>query len=87
MIAKIRVKDETIENALVVPQNIIQKNENSQFVMVVENENGKAIARKREVKTGSEYDGNIVITAGLKPGDVVIIFGYQEVVDGQPVSF
>lgn len=87
MIAKIRVKDETIENALVVPQNIIQRNENSQFVMVVENENGKNIARRREVKTGSEYDGNIVITEGLKPGDVVITFGYQEVVDGQPVSF
>lgn len=87
MIAKLKINDQKLEDALVVSSNLIQRAGNQRFIMVAVNENGKFIARKREISTGSEYDGKTVITAGLSKGDLVITSGQDEVVDGQPLMF
>ncbi len=87
MIAKLKIIDQKLENALVVSSNLIQRIGKQRFIMVAVNENGKFIARKREVSTGSEYNGKTVITAGLNKGDLIIVSGQNEVVDGQPLMF
>jgi len=87
MIAKLKINDQKLEDVLVVSSNLIQRAGKQRFIMVAVNENGKFIARKREVSTGSEYDGKTVITAGLSKGDLVITSGQNEVVDGQPLMF
>ncbi|MCX7743662.1 MAG: efflux RND transporter periplasmic adaptor subunit [Flavobacteriales bacterium] len=87
MIAKLKIKDLKLEDVLVVSSNLIQRAGNQRFIMVAVNENGNYVARKREVTTGSEYDGKTVITSGLTNGDLVIVSGQNEVVDGQPLMF
>lgn len=87
MLAKLLINDEVLKNVIVVPTNIVQRSAEGIYVLVAENENGKTIAKKRSVKTGSEYNGQTVITEGLKPGDRIITFGYSELVDGQPIAF
>lgn len=87
MLAKLLINDEVLKNVMVVPTNIVQRSAEGIYVLVAENENGKTIAKKRSVKTGSEYNGQTVITEGLKPGDRIITFGYSELVDGQPIAF
>ncbi|WP_369804157.1 hypothetical protein [Siphonobacter sp. SORGH_AS_0500] len=50
-------------------------------------EGGKKIAKARPVKTGLSYNGKIEITEGLSAGDELITVGYQELTDGQPISY
>lgn len=87
MIAKLKINDQKLEDVLVVSSNLIQRAGKQRFIMVAVNENGKYFSRKREVTTGSEYDGKTVITSGLNKGDLIIISGQNEVVDGQPLMF
>ena len=87
MLAQVKVNDINRANAIVIDQNLIQNTENGQLVYVATTEGAKKIAKARTVKTGQSYGGQIEITAGLQAGDQLITQGYQEVVDGQPISF
>lgn len=83
MIAKLRINDKNITNAIVVPTNVIQENNDEKYVLVSEN---KTVV-KRPVVVGDEYNGNTVIKSGIRPGDVVITFGFSEVVPGQKIEY
>ena len=84
MIAKLLINDDVQKNVITVPTNTIQQNENGQdYVLVAENH--KAV--KRIIETGSNYNGTTVVTKGLSKGDMIISFGYSEVVDGQNISY
>jgi multidrug efflux pump subunit AcrA (membrane-fusion protein) len=39
-------------------------------------------AQLRKIKTGISYNGEVVVTEGLQPGDQLITVGYQDLVDG-----
>ncbi len=87
MIAKLKINDATYKNALVVPSNIIQKSADGLYVLIAEEEKGNAVARKRMVETGTDYNGKTVIERGLAENDRIITFGFTEVVDGQKIEF
>ncbi len=87
MLAQVKINDQTQVNAIVINQNLIQSTESGQLVYVAENAGGKKIAKARPVKTGPSYGGKIAITSGLKAGDQLVTTGYQDLVDGQPISF
>ncbi|WP_461116789.1 efflux RND transporter periplasmic adaptor subunit [Spirosoma jeollabukense] len=87
MLARIKINDHTLAKAIVINQNLIQSTENGQLVYVAVNEGGKKIAKAKTVKTGQSYGGKVAITEGLKAGDQIVTAGYQDLVDGQPISF
>jgi membrane fusion protein (multidrug efflux system) len=87
MVAKVQINDATKKDALIVDQNIIQGTEKGQVVYVAVNENGKKIAKAKIVKTGLIYNGKIEVKEGLQAGDEIITTGYQEVSDGQTISY
>ena len=87
MLAKLLINDEVLKDVLVVPSNVVQRSAEGIYVLVAAEESGKTVARKKAVKTGSEYNGQTVITNGLNAGDRIITFGFSEVVDGQPIAF
>lgn len=87
MLARIKINDETKVNAITINQNLIQNTENGQLVYVAVTEGNKKIAKARPVKTGASYGGKITITEGLQAGDQIVTAGYQDLVDGQPISF
>ena len=87
LIAKLKINDEVLKDVLVVPTNVIQKSADGAYVLVAEVNNGVKTAHKRMIKASVEYNGQTVITDGLKEGDKIITFGYSEVVDGQKVDF
>lgn len=86
MLALVTINDYTNPQALVVPRNIIQKTGENNFLFVVAPENGKIKARKRVVKVGEEYDSLIEVTEGLNPGEQVVVFGFQNLGDGQVIT-
>ncbi len=87
MLAIVNINDQAKANAIVVPQNIVQRTEQGDVVYIAVEEGKQKIAKGRLVKTGLSYNGQIEIVSGLQSGDLLITQGYQELVDGQVVSY
>jgi membrane fusion protein (multidrug efflux system) len=79
---KVRTTVETKKGALVVPQQAVSELQGNQSVMVVE-ESGKAGIRP--IKMGERLGALWEVTDGLKPGDKVIVQGFQKIRPGSPV--
>jgi RND family efflux transporter MFP subunit len=86
MVAVVKVKEYNNPNALVVPVNIIQRDETDSYVYVVEKEGNGTVVKRRKVTLGQTYAGNTEITSGLKPNDQVVTAGQQNLNEGQAVA-
>jgi RND family efflux transporter MFP subunit len=87
MVASLLISDQKLSNVLVVPSNAIEHTATGNYLMVVTGTKDKYTASRRKVEIGVEYNGRTIVTEGLKEGEKVITFGFQDVVDGQPISF
>ena len=87
MSALLNINDQAKGNAIIINQNYIQHTEQGDIVYVAVSEGAKKVAKARIVTTGITYNGDIEITSGLESGDLLITQGYQDLVDGQAVSF
>jgi membrane fusion protein, multidrug efflux system len=83
MFVSVKMGGGTLNNALLVPETAVGNDQSKRFVLVV----GKGDkAEYREVSLGSTVDGNRIVTAGLKPGERVILDGLQKLAPGAPVA-
>jgi membrane fusion protein (multidrug efflux system) len=71
------------QSSLVVPQSAVQLDQAGRYVMVVGPD--KKVEQRRIV-TGVEQGRDIVVTQGLKEGELVIVEGIQKVHPGQVVT-
>lgn len=78
----IELKDYVNNDAFAVPTRIIQRDEDGQFIYVLEEKDGRYFARKRYVITGVTSGNLTEITDGLRTGDQVVEQGYRDLVDG-----
>jgi membrane fusion protein, multidrug efflux system len=85
-IALVKIQDYSKPNAMVIPMTTLQTDEKGKYVFVLEMENGKKIARKKQVNIGEVYGDQIEVLAGLKEGDQLISQGFQSLYDGQLVT-
>jgi RND family efflux transporter MFP subunit len=85
ILSKIYINDFTSEEALTVPASIVKQDLIGSYVYVVDDNDGKTIARKAYVQTGLSYSNETMITEGIEPGQLVIVNGYNQVSDGTAV--
>lgn len=71
-------KDEVV----LVPSSLIRRRGSDSFVYVAED--GKAVMKK--VETDKSRDGQVVVAEGLKPGDSLIVEGFDKLSDGDLIS-
>ncbi len=86
MIAFVKILDYSAGNAIAIPLNVLQTDENGKYVLVSANENGKNLARKKAVTIGELYNNLIEIKSGLQTGDELITKGYESLYDGQLIT-
>ena len=88
-VAKLKVIDYTVKNAIVVPSNVIQEDgKGNQFVFVASNSNGKtAMAKKAMVTTGKSSDNVTEILSGLSANDIIVIEGVNTISEGMKLNF
>lgn len=88
-IAVMKIVDYTNPKAISIPVNYIQTAEDGDFVMIAEKTgNGQeAVAKKVTIQQGQNYNGYVEVLSGLKPGDMVISTGFQDVNNGETVNF
>ncbi|MDH5382810.1 MAG: efflux RND transporter periplasmic adaptor subunit [Cyclobacteriaceae bacterium] len=87
MIVVVKVQDFTEEAGIVVPLNVIQSSDQGKYVYVASDENGVQVAKKRSVVTEINYNGMALIKEGLSANEKIVTFGFQDLSDGQMISF
>ena len=85
-IAIVKIKDYDAPNAITIPLNVLQNDEEGKYVMVAAKEGAKTVARKRRVQVGELYGERLEIKSGLQSGDVIVTGGYQELYEGQAIT-
>ncbi len=68
--------------ALLIPSYSLIANINSQYVYTIKNNR----AVQTEVVVGARYNGEIIVENGLKPGELVVTAGQNELHNGQTVK-
>lgn len=85
--AVVKILDYSNANGIVIPVNLVQSDESSKYVYVLEKvSNGKTVARKKKVLIGEVYGDNVEIKSGLTAGEQLISEGYQSLYEGQTIA-
>ena len=85
-IAIVKIKDYNAPNAITIPLNVLQNDEQGKYVMLAAKEGAKTLAHKRPVEEGELYGDRLEIKSGLQSGEVIVTEGYQELYEGQPLT-
>ncbi|MEY4835675.1 MAG: hypothetical protein RI980_1790 [Bacteroidota bacterium] len=88
-VAKLKIIDYTVNNAIIVPTNVVQEDgEHNKFVFIATNVTGKkGVAKKVLVKVGKSSDNVTEILSGLTANDVIVTEGANTIADGMKLNF
>jgi membrane fusion protein, multidrug efflux system len=90
MLAVLTINDYTNPEALIVPVDVLQQTGSEAFLFLAkehpEYPNERWLVEKRIVKAGKYYDEEIEITEGLSENEDIVVFGFQDLADGQQVK-
>jgi|TARA_R100000479_G_scaffold43446_1_gene19834 RND family efflux transporter MFP subunit len=88
LIATVRLNDYTNENAITIPESILQENSNGETIAFIYEPvtDSTGTAKRVIVETGLNYDNRIEIKSGLNDGEIIILEGAKSVRDGQKVT-
>ena len=83
MYVRVRIEQAKAANAMLLPQQAVTRSSQGDSVMVVAAD-GKVAPRT--VKIGGAQNGQWVVLDGLKPGEQVMVDGFQKLRPGAPVK-
>ncbi len=82
-----KILDYNSPNAVVIPINTLQSDENNKYVYVMEKlSNGKSVATRKVIVLGLFYGDLVEVKSGLTGGEQLITAGYQNLYEGQVVT-
>ncbi|WP_018611110.1 efflux RND transporter periplasmic adaptor subunit [Segetibacter koreensis] len=84
--AMVRIQDYSVPNAMTVPVNVLQTDEQGKFVLVAVKQGNNMVAQKRQIQVGELYGERLEVKSGLKTGDIIITEGFQNLFDGQAIT-
>jgi RND family efflux transporter MFP subunit len=82
MSAIMRITNYKNDKAIVVPVSVIQKTSQGEMLYVADGNKAKSVF----VKTGRNSNGQVEVLEGLNPGDQVVVAGYEELDNNQPIK-
>jgi len=86
LVAVVKIKDFESDNAIVVPNNLIQKDSKGDYVYIVAKNSENLVARKVPVERGKTYRNQTMIIKGLNGDEELINEGFRDVNDGVNVK-
>ncbi len=81
MFCRIKIIASVLSDVLVLPQDAVVQDGGEKFVFLAEGN----IANKTKVTTGRRDNNRLEILTGIKEGDIVIVFGQQDLKDGAAI--
>ncbi len=85
-VAVIKIQDYTVSNALTIPVNSLQNDENGKYVMVAVKKGDRLVTSKKSITIGMMYGDQVEVLSGIQAGDEIITEGYQGLYDNQPIT-
>ena len=82
MFVKAEIVVASRDSALVIPKDVMMSYGNRRYVFVAQ----KETARRRYINTGLENNGMVEVTGGLKPGERLIIKGFETLRDRSKIK-
>ena len=79
----VRLLLDTIKDAVLIPNEALQIGQTGPFVFVVK---GDSTVELRKVKPGQRQEEAVTVTAGLKPGETVVVTGQLSLAPGTRVQ-
>ena len=86
MVANLGLVRQTVEGAIVIPQEALVRVEDGYVAFVVEGGGSDAVVLSRAVELGSSQRNEVVIETGLTAGEQLIVVGQQQVTAGDRVN-
>ncbi|OZC03774.1 efflux RND transporter periplasmic adaptor subunit [Rubricoccus marinus] len=87
MVVRLQVAREVLQDAIVVPQEAVIRDERGTSVFVaVTDANGRSVAERRPVELGPNAGDRIVLLSGVSSGDRIIVSGQTSLNDGDLVK-
>lgn len=86
MVAVLEINDYKNAEAIKLPINAVIADESEQFIFVAVKENNRWVAKRRVVETGRYNDTHVEIMTGLQANEKAIVFGFQDLSDGQLIE-
>ncbi len=85
MVCNVQLSNPDLTSRIVIPLSAIQHQANGEkFVYLANDATGKA--EKRTIVAGPLAANGVVISSGLKSGDLLIINGYQKITENSPIQ-
>ena len=82
----LELRDYVSEATLAVPTRIIQRDEDGQFIFVVDDRGERKLAKKVHVVTGISYNSQTEIVEGLEGSELIVDQGYRDLTEGVEVN-
>ncbi len=86
MVVVVELTDYKNENATVIPTNIIQNDDEGQFVFTIREDGNKQFAEKLHIETGKSYNNMTEVHEGINAGETVVNRGFRELTNGIAVK-
>lgn len=87
MFGTLRINDNTLQEAVVLPLAMIQQSETGPFVYVAKQSGDQWLAERRNLTIGLGYQDEVAVEKGLAGGELLIASGYTDLSDGQEITF
>ena len=81
--ARVRAAMEEIKNAALVPQRCVTEFQGRFNLMLVDNEN---TVQQQSVEIAGSYRDYYLVSSGVKPGDLVVLEGLQQISTGMKIN-
>ncbi len=79
----VRLRADTVRDAIVVPQAAIQRGPGMNYVYVIDTDN---VAHRTTVTVGYDDEQGVIVTSGVKAGDRLVTDGASRLTDGAKIS-
>lgn len=87
MISVLKIRDYVSQKAIVIPSILIKNDFKGEYTFVVDTSSELKKAKKIYVKSGISNNNMTEVSEGIEPGMLVISEGFDQVIDGTPVSY
>ena len=86
MVANMNLARRELSDAVVVPQDALIRVEQGYIVFVAAERDGRTVAEARPVELGPSRRNQVVVEAGLEPGERIVVVGQKSVAAGDRLN-
>lgn len=88
MLAVTEIKTSSLDSALIIPMNLVQRQGATHFVFVAKKVDGDSsyVATKKIIQLGKSYNNLVEIENGLSATDLLITVGHQNLSEGESIK-